>query len=273
MAISRPYIFLATILVAIPLASAQADQPAEHLSPTCATCHDHHPDGELPVDETCLGCHEPWLPEHDAVAGVFHDPDDRACSRCHGYHSTEKLKATGNMFLRPFGDQQVLRHCSSCHRNDEILDNVSAGHVTAAALHYHVDAGGLLPATMSEICLRCHDEESDDSDTPPETPTFPAHASHPIGLTIPPYSPWEHSEFQVEIHPELELFDGHIECITCHRLPATTVFRLVPLPSVTAICNGCHNMAPGQSADFALKSPTIRTTEPALTLATSALPR
>ncbi len=245
------------ILVRLMMGYAWADQPPEHLSLECATCHDWHPGGDLPVDEACMGCHETWLPEHDAAAGVFHDPTDRSCSRCHGYHSTEMLKATGNFFQRPYGEAQVLRHCSSCHRYDNGLDTISDGHVMAAAQQYHQDSYQLLIVGLSEACMNCHDEDSENPDTPPATPAFPAHASHPIGLGIPPQSPWEFSGFREEIATDLELFDDQMECTTCHRIPAPTVFRLVPFPTVTDLCNGCHDMAPGLPGPMAANGPAI----------------
>jgi hypothetical protein len=256
-----PFI-LSLLWVLFPI-SSNSEQPAEHLSVNCGTCHDWHPEGELPVDEACMSCHQQWLPQHDAAAGVFHQVDDRSCSRCHGYHSTEMIKATGNTFLRPFGDPQVLRHCSTCHRSSNGLEFISEGHLEAAAQQYHIDAPVVAVSGLSEVCLNCHDQESGNPFVPPSTPAFPAHASHPVGTGIPQASPWELSGFREEISPDLELFEENMECITCHRIPEPTVFLLVPFPTVTDLCNGCHDMAPGLPAPLAAKGPAItRKTNP-----------
>ncbi len=238
-----------TLLAAILLLSATtafAVQPPEHLETDCNSCHDHHQNPPPSPDALCLDCHAEPLPEADRIAGVFHDPEDRACSRCHGYHATEMLKATNQVFERPFQDEQVLVQCGNCHRENTVVQNVSEGHYAAADL-YHVNAVDLMDNSPSDGCLQCHDQDSGYAMTPGSTPTFPVHGSHPIGVSIPFSSPWEASSFQPIIHESLELIDQQLECRTCHWLPAETVFRLVPFESVTAMCNGCHDMAPGMS--------------------------
>jgi len=225
-------------------ATAMADQPPEHLEGDCISCHDNHQYPPPSPDARCLECHEATLAAADLVAGAFHSPEDRACSRCHGYHATEMLKATGQVFRRPFNDRQIRNQCANCHREDSPVQNVSAGHLQAA-LQYHVDADELAGQGSSEICLRCHDQDSGFGTVPGNTPTFPVHGSHPIGVAIPVSSPWEASGFRPVISESLELVNEQIQCSTCHRLPAETVFRLVPFASVTALCNGCHDMAPG----------------------------
>jgi len=206
-----------------------------------------------------MSCHAPWLAVHDAAAAAFHDPLDRECSRCHGFHDTDLLHATGKTFSRPLGDVAVLRHCETCHRADYDLTAISAGHFVAAAQQYHVDALVLKRSAMSDICLTCHDETSGNPDVPAATPAFPAHASHPVGLSIPQQPRWSMSGFRYEVSPLIELYDDQIECVTCHRIPASTVFRLVPFRTVTDLCNGCHDMAPGSPAPVSPAGPAIAT--------------
>ncbi len=226
------------------VSAALAVQPPEHLEADCISCHDNHQDPPPSPDQLCLDCHEATLAEADLIAGVFHSPEDRSCSRCHGYHATEMLKATGAVFERPFQQAEVLVQCRNCHRENSVVQNVSAGHFQAA-LQYHVNAGQLQGQGPSEICLECHDQDSGYGQVPGSTPTFPTHGSHPIGVAVPLASPWEASGFRDFVDDSLELVDQKLECGTCHRLPAETVFRLVPFASVTDLCNGCHDMAPG----------------------------
>ncbi len=235
-----PALVLALFL--IPL-TAVAIEPSEHQEADCNSCHDHHQNPPPSPDDRCLFCHAETLDQADLIAGVFHNPEDRACSRCHGFHATELLKATNQVFERPYQNDQILVQCANCHREETEVQNVSEGHFLAA-LQYHVNAGELLGQGPSETCLQCHDQNSGYAMVPGSTPTFPVHGSHPVGVSIPVASPWEASSFQPVIHESLELVDQQLECSTCHRLPAETVFRLVPFESVTALCNGCHDMAP-----------------------------
>ncbi len=236
--------YLISVYLLLSLGTSAAIEPLEHQEEDCNSCHNHHQNPPPNQDQVCLGCHSTTLNEADYVAGAFHDPADRACSRCHGYHATEMLKATDLVFERPFQEQEVLNQCRNCHRENLVVQSVSVGHLQAAR-QYHVNAAELYGQSPSEICLRCHDQDSGYGVAPSETPTFPVHGSHPIGIAIPISSPWEASGFQPVPDPSLELVNQTLQCGTCHSLASETVFRLVPFPTATDLCNGCHDMAPG----------------------------
>ena len=38
----------------------------------------------------------------------------------------------------------------------------------------------------------------------------------------------------------IELFDGRIECQTCHSMASQTKYLLADFESATALCQGCH---------------------------------
>ncbi len=223
----------------------QADQPPEHLMMDCINCHNQHGDDPAQIDSRCLTCHDSTLPEAAEVAGVFHLGGDLSCSTCHGYHSTEKLKARGASFERPFGDMAVRNHCDACHSNVGSPTDLSAGHVTASS-RYHIDASLLVNSRISEVCQSCHDENSYEPEVPPETPAFAVHGSHIVGVRIPAPVRFLPSTYRRVIDERLQLYNSVLECTTCHQLTAETDWRLVPFASRTGLCLGCHDMSPGR---------------------------
>ncbi len=243
MSIVRNIILSMAVVVACA-GLVMAEQPPEHFAIACANCHGPHGDDPYPIDAQCLSCHASSLPEATQIAGVFHAGDDLSCSSCHGYHSTEHLKARGATFDRSFGEMAVRNHCAACHRSDGTTADISAGHVTASD-RYHVDASALAYVSVSTACQTCHDETSSEPDTPYGTPTFAVHGSHSVGVGIPVSSPYTTSAFRRDLAPDIKLFESKMECTTCHRLTADTESRLVPFTNYSDLCRGCHDMAPG----------------------------
>ena len=48
-----------------------------------------------------------------------------------------------------------------------------------------------------------------------------------------------------ELDPRIRLFDGDMECQTCHQLATRTRYALAAVESPKALCLGCHEFKRG----------------------------
>jgi predicted CXXCH cytochrome family protein len=136
-------------------------------------------------------------------------------------------------------------HCQSCHDRRGSLGALSPAHRVAAGL-YHEEASALSRLSPSQACLRCHDNTSGSTwqTATDRQLSFNTHASHPFGVLAIPRKDNSSNWIAQEIDPRLPIFDGKIECQTCHLLTAGAEDLLVPFPRKAELCLGCHQEAP-----------------------------
>lgn len=227
---------LSGALICLLAAAAGAD-PAGHGGLDCAACHQGSEVVRDTAARACLECHDP-----QPAAVSFHAAARGRCTDCHSFHAPERLVAGGDAFAHDLGNRDVTRHCAACHDGAGGTDGLSEGHRAATAL-YHGEPELLAQLTPSEACLLCHSRDDADPlllalvDSPPR---FHAHASHPYGAPVA--AAWNDGGFRIrdEVDPRLPLYDGRMECATCHDLTDDLPDRLVRFDTPMQMCLGCH---------------------------------
>ena len=234
-------VLLAALVTGGPVAATTA-----HEQVACDRCHGsgNAATGAQGIgDGACRICH-PGAARGDAPASAFHAGSGRGCLDCHAFHAPQEIRAGAVVFRFAHGDAAARALCRSCHAPGVDLAALGDGHRAAAAV-YHDDASRLAALTPSQSCLLCHGDAGGDAaaqrlaDT---APRFAEHASHPYGVAARsgggggyPVKP--------RIDARLELFDGRIECQTCHRLAGGNADLLVALDGPDGLCLGCHGRA------------------------------
>jgi predicted CXXCH cytochrome family protein len=140
---------------------------------------------------------------------------------------------------------QTAGHCAACHAPGSDLARLSPAHRQAAAL-YHRDAALLDGTSPSQGCLNCHAAGSGSPwvrEVSDRNLTFNPHATHPLGVDVVPGSGQDERRLRAVLDPKLRLFDGRLECQTCHNLTAATEDLLVPFPQPYDLCLGCHKLS------------------------------
>ncbi len=239
------------------LAGTSTAEPDAHKTATCSLCHragariasvQNPGPGKL-----CLSCHKD---PHDAQATrVAARPGQPDCLRCHSFHDTSKMKTPGGL-LASDSPSMDSGYCYGCHSPEGNLSRVSPAHRTAASL-YHSAGGELKTESPSESCLRCHAAGSGSSwqtQIQGRTLAFNPHASHPYGVMVVPGSGNTVDHIRWEPDQRLPLFDGRLECQSCHLLSAGTQYDLVKYENPYDLCLGCHQHEAGpgspDQADF-----------------------
>lgn len=254
---------LGLLLATAWAAVAHAERPAAddpHAGIACSTCHGARAvravaarglDAPDPRSSTCRDCHRVAGRSGTRDAGGarealgFHRDATADCTSCHSFHEPQRLQtAAGQLRIGSAGlTGTVPGHCAACHAQGSVLANLSPAHREAAAL-YHRDAALLAEASPSQGCLNCHaaGTTSDWIDAASERLTFNLHATHPLGVDVVPGSGQDERRLQASLDPRLRLFEGRIECQTCHSLTAATADLLVPFEQPYDLCLGCHQM-------------------------------
>ncbi|PKK85080.1 MAG: hypothetical protein CVT49_00635 [candidate division Zixibacteria bacterium HGW-Zixibacteria-1] len=236
------------VLLALLTLSAAAPQDdekkekADHNNVSCPQCHSF---AETKADATaesrnrsdnCTGCHTLSTLEPSAYPLNFHNSAAGNCLDCHQFHKKAMIKAGSRVFALDFDSKSQLFQCLTCHNDSVSLDNLSAGHKTAAAV-YHSDNPALTFLSPSEKCLICHSTRSDAFPDLVKAglnpPSFDEHASHPFGVSA--------KAGGVEINEEkVVLYEGRIECQSCHEFenPKNGELAVFEYPGET--CRVCH---------------------------------
>lgn len=254
-------LILAVAAPAIP-ASAPGDDP--HAAIACSKCHlgsaaralaASTGGGPDPRSATCRECHS--HPSRRASAGAsalgFHDDPRSDCAGCHAFHERGRLKTSvGDVRTGDAGlAQATAGHCAGCHLEGADLSNLSEAHRIAATL-YHRDAAELATLPPSQGCLNCHAAGSESpwlQETGTQRLTFNLHATHPLGVEVVAGSGQDERRLRADLDPRLRLFDGRIECQTCHQLAAGTTDLLVPVAESYDLCLGCHQLRNPRPSD------------------------
>jgi hypothetical protein len=255
-------LLLLPILAAALAAGAATDGGAAtprpgHATVACASCHRAGaavaPSAQSSQARRCSTCHS------DVTAAGNHGATDGDhCLNCHRFHEPQLVTtAFGTIDLKSAGDRSQA-HCRSCHAAPGRLDALSAAHRTAAVL-YHQEAKTLAAISPSEACLRCHDQASHSNwktAAAGRQLTFNTHASHPYGIKVTPGKGNATNWIATEIDARVPLFDGKMECQSCHLLTVDQQDLLIPFASKYDLCRGCHAHDAGQNRS----SPAVATT-------------
>lgn len=230
------------VAVALVLANIAWAETSGHEGIACSNCHQSgamaasaeagSPSGE------CVGCHS----AAEVSRGRFHGTAQNRCLECHSFHEPELVTTiAGSVALKTAGNMDG-GHCQSCHDSRGNLGSLSPSHKVAAEL-YHREAGQLENTSPSDACLKCHSNSSDSSwqaATNGEVLAFNTHASHPYSVKVIPGKGNSSNWIAHEIDARLPLFEGKIECQTCHLLTADNDDLMVPFETKYDLCLGCH---------------------------------
>jgi predicted CXXCH cytochrome family protein len=254
--IQRQLAYICLILAALAVtAAADAVSTSGHETLACDSCHLRTvgAEGGPRVDgRSCLRCHEL---ERDVakLAGAFHAAGGGDCTACHSFHRPDELKVGEGRFVHEFGVEAVDRHCATCHGPSRSLDRLSEGHRAAAAI-YHGNDETLARLSPSETCLLCHSRHDADAralqavDAPPR---FNEHASHPYGARVALGTSSGGFRIRRDVDKRLTLFDGRMECQTCHDITDDAENLLVRFDTPTGLCQGCHQRTVGNETRVA----------------------
>jgi len=241
---------LGVLLLASLNASAQIEPPA-HSGAECAGCHGG---GVAPqrnaaqVSRECLSCHR--MDRLRAGTASVHGRQNNRCLECHSFHAPTQVTVASNPSNRvPVGSLDSA-HCQGCHGPSGNLGHLSPAHRTAAEL-YHTQAQQLQNTSPSEACLNCHSNltaSAWQSKTDGAALAFNEHASHPYGIRVIPGSGNSSNWIAYDIDPRLPLFDGRMECQTCHLLTAGTEDLMIPFETKYDLCKGCHRQYGDQTS-------------------------
>ena len=269
-------VLVALVALADAVPAAEYAQPVAHARAACNRCHgatqasfgtavgaasgsglgamfDDHATtagsalaGTAAMDRQCRSCHGDG-PRGRGALGTDHADHGRRCTSCHQFHDANLVRtAAGSVDLAGLGEASAA-HCQSCHAPGANLGDVSEGHRAAARL-YHAEGGALADVSPSAACLRCHDRDS----TSPwrqaaagAAPLFDGHRSHAVGVPVDLGAGDHMVSIRRELDPRIRLFDGDMECQTCHQLATRTRYALAPVDSPKALCLGCHEFKRG----------------------------
>lgn len=231
----------------IHIGQAGESQHGNHRTTDCAFCHTLVVDitseaaPALDLNRYCLGCHDARKIDMNSPL-TFHTATSQ-CTNCHSFHAPDIIVAGDRTFKYRFDRNSRQRTlCVSCHGKGENPNLISEGHRRAANL-YHADYEILAGLTPSQACMLCHSENSNldpQVTSGLQVPQFPNHSSHPVSIKVVPGKGEPGNKIKFVIDQRLRLFDGSLECQTCHSLSAMTPDRLANFPNTTEMCNGCH---------------------------------
>ncbi len=231
------------------------DTPRGHDNPDCRLCHMRTAGTAASVRHdsgACRSCHPDLF--HGRAEGLgFHGPGAaRRCLDCHSYHTPGTVRTTrGDLELASLKDLN-LGHCQGCHEGGNLAE-LSEAHLAAANL-YHTQAHRLRDLSPSEACLQCHSESraTDWQEQGGQVLSFSEHATHPFGMEVVAGAGSFAHRIRRQPDPTIPLFEGRIECATCHQLAGQQKDRVRTAGSPRDLCLGCHQFrdqdAPPQTA-------------------------
>lgn len=234
---------LGLLLLQQPLPAWAGNEPDAHGTALCGDCHSggiapQH-NAEL-IARQCSDCHDSQTLAVQSASG--HHQGANQCLDCHSFHDPSQIAVAKNAAIQVPLSAIDSAQCQGCHGAQSNLKLLSAAHRKAAEL-YHDQAKQLQHANASETCLNCHSNLSA-SDWQAKTDgavlAFNEHGSHPYGVNVVPGSGNSSNWIAWEIDQRLPLFDGRMECQTCHQLTAGTDDLLIPFETKYDLCKGCH---------------------------------
>ena len=238
---------LAVALLLLVPNFAEADpEPTAHSTAMCGDCHSN---GLAPASNTevvtrqCSNCHAlKSLAASSERANFTHGTRSGQCLACHSFHDPSQLTTANYPKVQVPRSALNSAQCQGCHNPQGNLAQLSDAHQKAAEL-YHAQAQKLSHSSPSQTCLNCHSNLSASNwqnKTAGAVMAFNEHASHPYGIKVVPGAGNSSNWIAWEIDQRLPLFDGRMECQTCHLLTAGTDDLLIPFEAKYDMCKGCH---------------------------------
>ena len=218
---------------------------AEHTSAACGNCHQFFASvetdglGEVDLGQGCRDCHNSQPFKLAENYGQFHADDSRSCAECHSFHDVSRIKA-GSQAFRFDGSDKTRFLCRTCHNREGAIEGISAGH-RAAREYYHRDSQYFEKLTPSATCQECH---SGNVTLKIENGEFRraihinSLASHPIGRPLGRMSSLSDKALEIS---QLYVFDGQVDCQTCHRLNSGSNASLHTFDNQYDLCWSCHS--------------------------------
>lgn len=231
------------------------DATPPHADISCATCHVLvAQNGTEPVEVQDLGvacrpCHD-VTPGDTGSPNFFHRDADGQCVRCHSFHEAGTFTAMGRRHPVGVSEGSAWDHCRVCHRGGGSAVRVSDGHRAAADLLYHARHRELGTMSLSEGCMVCHSATSSSGPRLPQglvSPRFNGHAGHRFGVKLVLGRRMGNGRIRDKVDERIALFEGRIECQTCHDITQSTTDYLMPFDPPYAMCETCHELHPGSS--------------------------
>jgi hypothetical protein len=219
----------------------------DHSKIDCIYCHTPVADiasDEIPIfdaSKQCGNCHRTRTSGKETQL-TFHVTSSKNCTECHLFHETDRITAGNTSFKFRFDKRSSqMTVCSSCHGLGENPAMISEGHKRAAVL-YHADYGQMAGLSPSQACMLCHSENASTNEASEglTIPQFREHDDHPMSVKVVSGEGEPGNRIRFAIDPRLQLFNGKIECQTCHSLTSQSQGRLRDFASFTELCNGCH---------------------------------
>ncbi len=218
---------LAAILAVAPAAAAPT---SGHDGISCRQCHDGGTGGaahDPAVLARCTACHAGALAA-EAAAPAFHGRG--RCLDCHRFHAADKVvtPAVGDLDLGGWrASTGPIASAATTARATWPTCPRPTGPPDASTTRTWPCSRGRAP---SSPCLWCHSRTAAPpvgKRRPPRTRiAFSEHASHPFAVAVQPGRGAPVRRMRDVIDPRIPLPGGRIECVSCHRLTATTKDRL-----------------------------------------------
>ncbi|MEZ4387252.1 MAG: cytochrome c3 family protein [Candidatus Krumholzibacteriia bacterium] len=259
--LARPlgaHLLLLLLLLAASAGAGDRGAIRAHADTACNRCHGTVraslgglPTGEAAPangdrDRECRSCHG-TVAHQAGLFGIKVADRGARCGACHQFHRPEVIAtAVGDVDMASF-TTGARAHCRSCHAPGVSLADLGDGHRAAARL-YHAAGADLVDISPSEACLRCHERGSSSpwrAAAATLSPSFDDHRSHPVGIDVVPGAGDEAVSIRRTLDPRLPLFDGKVECQTCHHLAAATRHRMISFATPKDLCLGCHEFKRG----------------------------
>ena len=236
-------LLVASGLLALRESSAIGEK---HGQVACANCHqlfasvNVSPAGFNP-NRQCLNCHKSHARGTTESPLNFHASAGEDCISCHSFHNPREITAAGRTFTYDFSSTRQQAQCFSCHGSNQDLSRLSSGHRKAAGV-FHSDSKITAVLSPSEACLVCHSSSNTglSGEAAKYSPRFEEHGSHPVGFQVRAGSGKPGNRIRSHIDERIPLFDGRIECQSCHSLSASNRYRLIPFEDQSDLCRGCH---------------------------------
>ncbi|MBD3335825.1 MAG: hypothetical protein GF355_09950 [Candidatus Eisenbacteria bacterium] len=239
------------------LAGAQSRPVRSHTEIDCTDCHTlaarsaetilpasaGSPD---PGSARCRSCHFGTGRAGAEEGPAFHAEPRRPCVDCHSFHDPAVLMAGSVRFRFDHEDPAAAARCAACHAADSDLKRLSPGHRAASEI-YHRDASFLAEMSLSEACLACHASGARSellAGLVDDVIPINVHASHPIGIRVIPGSGNARNHIRHSIDPRIPLFEGRIECQSCHDITNPADDALIAFENKYELCLGCHQHNP-----------------------------
>ncbi|MEW6413184.1 MAG: hypothetical protein AB1483_12060 [Candidatus Zixiibacteriota bacterium] len=223
-----------------------------HKNIPCTDCHPFTADLNAGTGinteyrQQCERCHQARLVNPSGIPLNFHSTRDRACRECHSFHKTEQITAAKRSFLVSFENSFQRGQCFCCHGPRESLSGLSPDHRTAAVI-FHSDFAVLGKLSVSQACLICHSQTAaqiseEIAHFAQDAPRFKEHGSHPVGVEVVPGAGEPGNAIADQISQEIQLFNGRIECPSCHSLSAGYAKARLVCSSQNELCRACHKV-------------------------------